>query len=233
MVIALSGALRSDAGGRKTLALARAVNHVLSGLGLPLSRVTFGQVPDALHESINYALRTVRVVVTPTGDPWRVSATLFARMIDLVQDRLRETDPAYGTSISRQEIAAAIVQCGYMSSKPPPIYTQPALTPVATIIMTPGVTLPYYEPPIREIVIQPVPGPEITDEIQPVITSQIWEPVPIPDIPDIDLTPVVLDITETTTDGDNNTLLIIVGGIIGGLALASMMKRGGRYERTS
>lgn len=137
MVIALSGLVRTDAPGRKTMVLARAVNEALSGLGLPVSRYTFGQIPESLHEGINYALSTARVVVTPTGDPWRVSATMFERMIDLVFQKLRELDPAYAGTISREEVAAAIVERGYMSSAPPPVYTQPALPTAPTVTVEP------------------------------------------------------------------------------------------------
>jgi len=79
------------------------------------------------------------------------------------------------------------------------------------------------EPPtIRTITIQPAEGPD-----------QRWEPVPIYDvatqIPPV-YTPVVV---EEAAVVDKNTVLMIVGGVVGGLALASIMKRGGRHERTS
>lgn len=309
MVIALSGRVRTDPAGRKTIVIARAVNAVLSGLGLPLSRYTFGEAEvtrqslidssvsralrsaerqgatypyrvkpehfalnvqgtteflnsvsvyrkygysyteaeiaaalvaagyapsadyevglwtDYLHESINYALSTVRVVVTPTGDPWRVSATMFERMVDLVFQKLRELDPDYAASLTRTRIAGYIIQRGYMPSAGPPVYTQPALP-----ITTPAVLVSPVVPPVPTVIVSPVPytPPIRTVVIEPPYPD--WTPPPLPEYSPTEI--VVRDqIEEATRAGDNKNLILwIVGAAIGGLVLSDMMKtRGGRY----
>lgn len=200
-----------------------------------------GTRAENLHLAINYALSTVRVTITPTGDPWRISAALFARMIDLAREKLRELDPTYASTMSRAVMGAYIVERGYKSSAPPPIY-QPGVT-VATPVYYPTVTLPYTSPPVERLVIIPEtytpPAPiYYTPAITPV-PQQRWEPEPpvweLPTIPDpinggYPLTTPVAEIEGAA--GADNTILWILGAAIVGLSLGTMgQRRGGSYDR--
>jgi len=174
-----------------------------------LDSIFAGISPGDIHEAINYALGTVRVVVTPTGDPWRVSQSMFDRMIDLTLQKLAQLDPASAGTISRAEMGAYIIERGYISSAPPPPYALPTATPavLVTPVVPPMPTLIVspvpYTPPIRTVVIQPRPEP-------------IYEP------------PTV----EPEQAGDSNAIFWIVGAVVGGLILLDTTKpRGGRYER--
>lgn len=218
MIIALSGFIRTDAGGRKTLALARAVNHVLSAHGFPVSRFAFGQTTsrEAIHEAVNEALARRRMIVTPT-DPenaWRIGYDFFERLAQEVVDATR----SMGFTVAIREAEEALIARGYRPSAPPPMYTEPAL-PVPTVIVTPTLTEPAT---IRTIVIQPAEGP-----------SERWEAVTTYAAPTEALrlppvyTPVVAEeVGQEAGAMDSSTVFMIVGGVIGGLALASMIKRG-------
>lgn len=195
---------------------------------IPSADYQVGSRADNVHLAINYALSNVRVVVTPTGDPWRVNQALFARMIDLAMDKLRELDPSFAVTVSRAQMGAYIVQRGYIASAPPPI-----VQPTATVIVTPIVTpLPYTSPPVKTIAIQPVPYtppepiyhiPEITPPIQ-----QRWEPLPEPP-PAWDIPPVVTYLetpTVTAEQGDKKDLILwAILAAVGGLALGTMGQR--------
>lgn len=188
-----------------------------------LESIFAGISPAAIHEAINYALGTVRVVVTPSGDPWRVSQLMFSRMVDLALQKLAQLDPASAGTISRAEMARYIIERGYISSAPPPVRVQEALptpvilvTPVVPPMPTVIVTPVTYTPPIRTVVIHPIPKP-ITEPItEPFITTTY---------------PVVVE-PPVAAEADRNTALWVAGGLVAGLILASMGKgRGGRYAR--
>jgi len=181
-----------------------------------LDSIFAGISPSAIHEAINYALGTVRVVVTPSGDPWRVSQLMFSRMVDLALQKLAQLDPASAGTISRAEMGRYIVERGYISSAPPPVRVQEALptpvvlvTPVVPPMPTVIVTPVTYTPPIRTVVIQPIPKPITEPYISPTYTTVVAPPV--------------------AAEADN-TALWIAGALIGGLMLASIGK-GGRYAR--
>ena len=134
-----------------------------------LESIFAGISPAAIHEAINYALGTVRVVVTPTGDPWRVSQSMFSRMVDLALQKLAQLDPASAGTISRAEMGRYIIERGYISSAPLPVTVQEALptpvvlvTPVVPTMPTVIVTPVTYTPPIHTLVIQPIPTPIVT-----------------------------------------------------------------------
>jgi len=182
-----------------------------------LESIFAGISPAAIHEAINYALGTVRVVVTPTGDPWRVSQSMFSRMVDLALQKLAQLDPASAGTISRAEMGRYIIERGYISSAPPPVRVQEALptpvvlvTPVVPPMPTVIVTPVTYTPPIRTVVIQPIPKP-ITE---PFITTTY---------------PVVVE-PPVAAEADRNTALWVAGGLVAGLILSSIGK-GGRYAR--
>jgi len=155
--------------------------------------------------------------VTPTGDPWRVSQSMFSRMVDLALQKLAQLDPASAGTISRAEMGRYIIERGYISSAPPPVRVQEALptpvvlvTPVVPPMPTVIVTPVTYTPPIRTVVIQPIPKP-ITE---PFITTTY---------------PVVVE-PPVAAEADRNTALWVAGGLVAGLILSSIGK-GGRYAR--
>lgn len=190
-----------------------------------LESIFAGISPADIHEAINYALGTVRVVVTPTGDPWRVSLSMFDRMVDLALQKLAQLDPASAGTINRAEMGRYIIERGYISSAPPPVRVQEAL-PTPAVLVTPVV------PPMPTVIVSPIPytPPIRTVAIQPQPTFR-WFPAPEP------VTEPYISPTYTTVVApvpaeavDSNTALWVAGALIGGLMLASIAKRG-RYAR--
>lgn len=204
--------------------------------------------PDDIHEAINYAIKTVGMIVTPpAGAPWNVDQKLFDRMIDLTLQRLAQIDPASAGTISRYDMGVYIIGRGYKASLPP-IDVQPIPEPKPVFLPEPkplydpkGFIHPglkteppvYVPPPIEREVIEPKPAPvpmpvplpiDQPQPIGPPPQEYVGPPEDYPLIPDPGIDPIY-DTTAQRRTGegiDKNTIYWIVGAVVGGFILSGM-----------